>query len=130
MSFYGAHIVPHLVKLSMRIRQLAPYREPVMARLGPGARIGVGSESDRRRVSPEPPHCKADRSCGVRGLPTGHWLHARTQADDVHVRRQSSANLNSNLLESVLSKPQLRLTATWPARDDNTAGLQSLADLL
>ena len=44
MGFYRNHIVPHLVNLAMRNRELAPYRERIidLAR-GRVLEIGVGS---------------------------------------------------------------------------------------
>lgn len=44
MGFYKDRIVPHLVNLSMRSRQLAPYRERVLSRAaGRVLDVGVGS---------------------------------------------------------------------------------------
>src|SRR5215831_15096796 len=44
MGFYQDHIVPHLVNLAMRKRQLAPYRERIVAQAeGRVLEIGVGS---------------------------------------------------------------------------------------
>jgi ubiquinone/menaquinone biosynthesis C-methylase UbiE len=44
MSFYQQHIVPHLVKLAMRNRELAPYRERVLAGAeGRVLEIGIGA---------------------------------------------------------------------------------------
>lgn len=44
MSFHDDHIVPHLVNLAMRNRQLAPYRERTLAQAdGWVLEIGVGS---------------------------------------------------------------------------------------
>lgn len=44
MSFYQEHIVPHLVSLAMRNRELAPYRERVLARAeGRVLEIGIGA---------------------------------------------------------------------------------------
>jgi ubiquinone/menaquinone biosynthesis C-methylase UbiE len=44
MGFYQDRIVPHLVNLAMRNRQLAPYRERTMALAeGRVLEIGVGS---------------------------------------------------------------------------------------
>src|SRR5215831_21120704 len=44
MGFYHNHIVPHLVNLAMRNRQLAPYRERIVRRAeGRVLEIGVGS---------------------------------------------------------------------------------------
>jgi ubiquinone/menaquinone biosynthesis C-methylase UbiE len=44
MGFYDDHIVPHLVNLAMRNRQLAPYRERTLAQAeGRVLEIGVGS---------------------------------------------------------------------------------------
>ena len=44
MSFYQQHIVPHLVKLAMRNRELEPYRERVLAGAeGRVLEIGIGA---------------------------------------------------------------------------------------
>lgn len=44
MGFYEQHIVPHLVNLAMRNRQLAPYRERVLSQAeGRVLEIGIGS---------------------------------------------------------------------------------------
>ena len=44
MGFYQDHLVPHLVNLAMRNRQLAPYRERIVAQAeGRVLEIGVGS---------------------------------------------------------------------------------------
>src|SRR5258708_39937776 len=44
MSFYQEHIVPHLVNLAMRNRELAPYRERVLAGAeGRVLEIGIGA---------------------------------------------------------------------------------------
>ena len=44
MSFYQAHIVPHLVNLAMRNRDLVPYRERVLAGAeGRVLEIGIGA---------------------------------------------------------------------------------------
>src|SRR5258708_39425518 len=44
MSFYQKHIVPHLVKLAMRDRELEPYRERVLAGAeGLVLEIGIGA---------------------------------------------------------------------------------------
>ena len=44
MSFYQQHLVPHLVKLAMRNRELAPYRERVLAGAeGRVLEIGIGA---------------------------------------------------------------------------------------
>src|SRR5258705_5068812 len=44
MSFYQQHIVPHLVKLAMRNRELVPYRERVLAGAeGRVLEIGIGA---------------------------------------------------------------------------------------
>ena len=44
MSFYQQHMVPHLVNLAMRNRELAPYRERVLAATaGRVLEIGVGA---------------------------------------------------------------------------------------
>jgi len=44
MSFYQEHIVPHLVNLAMRNRELAPYRERVLAPAeGRVLEIGIGA---------------------------------------------------------------------------------------
>jgi ubiquinone/menaquinone biosynthesis C-methylase UbiE len=44
MSFYLEHIVPHLVKLAMRNRELEPYRERVLAgAAGRVLEIGIGA---------------------------------------------------------------------------------------
>jgi len=44
MSFYQEHIVPHLVKLAMRNRELEPYRERVLAGAeGRVLEIGIGA---------------------------------------------------------------------------------------
>ena len=44
MSFYQEHVVPHLVKLAMRNRELEPYRERVIAGAeGRVLEIGIGA---------------------------------------------------------------------------------------
>ena len=44
MGFYNTYIVPRLVNLAMRNRQLAPYRERIVAQAeGRVLEIGVGS---------------------------------------------------------------------------------------
>ena len=44
MGFYQDRIVPHLVNLAMRNRQLAPYRERILSQAdGRVLEIGVGS---------------------------------------------------------------------------------------
>jgi ubiquinone/menaquinone biosynthesis C-methylase UbiE len=44
MSFYNDHILPHLINLSMRNRELRPYRERVVSRAqGRVLEIGIGS---------------------------------------------------------------------------------------
>jgi ubiquinone/menaquinone biosynthesis C-methylase UbiE len=44
VSFYNEHILPHLINLSMRNRELRPYRERVLSRAeGRVLEIGVGS---------------------------------------------------------------------------------------
>src|SRR5438445_3794617 len=44
MGFYQDHIVPHLVNLAMRNRQLVPYRERIVsAATGRVLEIGIGS---------------------------------------------------------------------------------------
>jgi ubiquinone/menaquinone biosynthesis C-methylase UbiE len=44
MGFYRLHIVPHLVNLAMRNRQLLPYRERLLSRAtGRVLEVGVGS---------------------------------------------------------------------------------------
>jgi ubiquinone/menaquinone biosynthesis C-methylase UbiE len=44
MNFYQAHIVPHLVNLAMRNRELVPYRERVLAGAeGRALEIGIGA---------------------------------------------------------------------------------------
>ena len=44
MSFYNDHILPHLINLAMRNRELTPYRERVVSRAeGRVLEIGIGS---------------------------------------------------------------------------------------
>jgi ubiquinone/menaquinone biosynthesis C-methylase UbiE len=44
MSFYNDHILPHLINLAMRNRELRPYRERVVSRAeGRVLEIGIGS---------------------------------------------------------------------------------------
>jgi ubiquinone/menaquinone biosynthesis C-methylase UbiE len=44
MGFYSTHILPHVIDLSMRNRELRPYRERVIARAqGRVLEIGIGS---------------------------------------------------------------------------------------
>jgi ubiquinone/menaquinone biosynthesis C-methylase UbiE len=44
VSFYNEHILPHLINLSMRNRELRPYRERVLSRAeGRVLEIGIGS---------------------------------------------------------------------------------------
>jgi len=44
MSFYDEHVLPHLINLSMRNRELRPYRERVASRAqGRVLEIGIGS---------------------------------------------------------------------------------------
>ena len=44
MSFYGEHVLPHLINLAMRNRELTPYRERVISR-AEGRVLEVGSGS-------------------------------------------------------------------------------------
>jgi ubiquinone/menaquinone biosynthesis C-methylase UbiE len=44
MSFYGEHILPHVINMAMRNRELGPYRERTIARAyGRVLEIGIGS---------------------------------------------------------------------------------------
>ena len=53
MSFYQEHIVPHLVKLAMRNRELAPYRERVLAGAeGRVLEIGSGAGANLKFYPP------------------------------------------------------------------------------
>ena len=44
MSFYGEHILPHIINMAMRNRELGPYRERTIGRAyGRVLEIGIGS---------------------------------------------------------------------------------------
>ncbi len=54
MGFYQEHIVPHLVNLAMRNRELSPYRERVLAAAeGRVLEIGIGAGPNLRFSSAE-----------------------------------------------------------------------------
>ena len=93
MGFYEQRILPHVINLAMRNRELLPYRRRVLERAeGRVLEIGIGSGLNL-------PHYPAS-SQEIVGL---DGVYERTEADDLHVR---------GLRPAAIARPRLRDSGT------------------